>query len=188
MFSVIVFFSFVESVIKSLFKSKRFQIVTYQIIKNKRQFIEATIAFDVNWDTLTNRVKNKRLAVVEYDKRCRLSNEAEKSALLQFIDKYCKLNFSFKYEMIRNKTMKLRVLRIEDFKSIKLHWVSRFLSRHSDYKFRFSRHLNQKRHWNTESKIFENWFKLYKQIIEKFYIVIDDVYNINEKSHLMKMT
>ena len=187
LFSVIVFFFFVKSVIKSLFRSKRLQIATHQIIKNERELIEAAIAFDVNRDTLTNRVKNKRFAVVDYDKKCRLLNKAEKSAFLQFIDKYCKLDFSSKYEMIKDKIMKLRALRVENFKSIEFHWVSRFLNRHSDYKFRFSRYLNQKRHWNTEFNIFENWFKLYKQTIEKFHIVIDDVYNMNEKNYLIKV-
>ena len=65
---------------------------------------------------------------------------------LQFIDKYCKLTFSFKYKIIKNKIIKFRVFRIEDFNLIKFYSVSRFLNRYSDYKFRFSRHLDQKRH------------------------------------------
>ena len=121
LFFVIVFFFFVKLVIKLFFKSKRLQIATYQIIKNEKQLIETAIAFDVNRVTLTNRVKNKKFTVVDYDKKCRLLNKAEKSALLQFIKKYCKLNFSSKCKMIKNKIMKLRVFRIKNFKSIEFH-------------------------------------------------------------------
>ena len=114
------FFS-VKLVIKSLFKSKRFQIVIRQIIKNKISFIQTTIAFDVNRDTLLNRVKNKKFVVVDYDKKCRLLNETEKSVFFPLINKYCKFNFSFKYKMIKNKIMKFRVFRIENLNSIKFH-------------------------------------------------------------------
>ena len=75
--------------------------------------IEKTIAFDVNRDTLKNRVKNKRLAVVNYDKKGLLLNKAEKPALSQFNDKYCKLNFSFKYKMIKDIIMKFLAFRIK---------------------------------------------------------------------------
>ena len=60
--------------------------------------------------------------------------------------------------------------------------MSRFLSRHSDYKFRFPRH------WNTEPKVFEDWFNLYQKIMEEYEIVIGDVYNMDEKGYLMGMT
>ena len=186
--SVVVSFSSAKSVLKSIPKFERFQIAVDRILMNKMSITQTARTFDVNRGTLLNRVKSKRLAVIEYDKKCRLLNEAEESALLHFIDRYCKLGFPPKYEMIRDKVMKLRALRIEDPEPIELHWVSRFLNRHSDYKSKFPRHLDQKRHWNTEPKIFENWFNLYQKIMKKFEIVIDDVYNMNEKGHLMRMT
>ena len=155
------FFSSFFKIIKLFFKFERIQRVVEQITKNEMLIIKTAITFDVNRNTLLNRVNKKRLSIIDYDKKCRLLNEAEKSALLLFIDKYCKLDFSSKYKMIKDKIMKLRAFRVKNFESIKFHWVSRFLNRHFYYKFRFFRHLKQKRHWNTEFKIFENWFNLY---------------------------
>ena len=176
-----------KSVIKPLPKSERLQIATRQVIKDGRPLTQAATAFGVNRGTLLDRVKNKRLAAVDYGKKCRLLDEAEESALLQFIDRYCKLGFPPRYEMVRDKAMKLRALRVEDPNPIGLHWVSRFLNRYPDYKSRFPRHLDQERHWNTEPKVFEDWFKLYQQTMEEFHIATGDVYNMDEKGHLMGM-
>lgn len=107
--------------IKPLTKSERLEIATRQVIQDGRPFNEAAIAFDVNRGTLSDRVTKKRLAALDYDKKCRLLDEAEESALLQFIDRYCQLGFPPRYEMIREKTMKLRALRVEDPKPIEHH-------------------------------------------------------------------
>ena len=102
-------FFFVKSVFKSLFKSKRLQIIVDRILINKMSIIQIAKTFDVNRNMLLNRMKSKKFAVTKYDKKCRLLNETEKSTFLHFVDKYCKLNFSSKYEMIKDKIMKFRV-------------------------------------------------------------------------------
>ena len=175
-----------KSVLKPLPKSERLEIATRQVIDG-RPITETAITFNVNRGTLSNRIKNKRLSANDFGKKCRLLDEAEESALLQFIDRYCKLGFPPRYEMIREKAIKLRALRVKESKPIGLHWVNRFLTRYPEYKSRFPRHLEQERHWNTEAKVFEDWFKLYQKTMEEFGIATGDVYNMDEKGHLMGM-
>lgn len=115
------FFFPVKSVIKLLFKSKRLRIVTFPIVQNEKSINEAANAFDINRYTLSNRVKNKKFAAFDHDKNCRFLKEIKKLTFLQFINKYCKLNFLFKYKIIKEIIMQLRVFRIETFKSIKSH-------------------------------------------------------------------
>ena len=119
--SVVVSSPFVKSVIKPLPKSECFQLAVNQIIRDEMPIIRTAITFDINRGTLRDRVKNQRLAVIDYDKQCRLLDEAEESALLQFIDRYCKLGFPPRYGMVRDNIMMLRALRVEDLEPIGLH-------------------------------------------------------------------
>ena len=68
--------------------------------------IRMIITFNVNLNIFLNRVNNKRLFVIDYDKKCQLLNKTKKSTLLLFINKYYKLDFSSKYKMIKEKGMK----------------------------------------------------------------------------------
>ena len=64
-----------------MFKSKRLENIIRQII-DERLIIETIITFNVNRNILFNRIKNKKLSVNEFDKKCRLLNKAEKSIFL----------------------------------------------------------------------------------------------------------
>ena len=86
--------------------------------------------------------------------------------------------------MIKKKILKLLSLRVSN-PNLEINWVHRFLQRHSEYKIKFFRHLDQDRFMNIDPKVFADWFALYKKTITKYNIAKHNVYNMNEKSFLM---
>ena len=59
------------------------------------------------------------------------------------------------------------------------------LQRHPTYKARFPWHLDQERHMNSDPEVFQDWFDLYKEVLQQYGIVNGDQYNMDEKGHLM---
>lgn len=183
--SSIIMSSPLKKVIRPLPKKDRFQLALDKMTRENSQLKSTADVFGVSRRTLHNRIHNKTGSAMEHGKKCRLLDESDELALLQFIDRYCQLGFPPRFEMIKDKAMKLLKLRNPSVPPIGIHWVTRFLNRHPDYKCKFPRHLDQERHWNTDPKVFEDWFNLYKKTMEKYGIAGGDVYNMDEKGHLM---
>jgi hypothetical protein len=101
----------------------------------------------------------------------------------QFID----LRFSFRKYMIEEKVLLLLQKRRVSIFKLRTHWIDRFLIRHSEYRTKFSRHLDQERHWSSDSTIFVQWFDLVRKTMIKYNIASEDVYNINEKKYMMNV-
>ena len=112
-------------------------------------------------------------------------DDSEEQSILNYIDSSTALGFPARFDMIREKVMRLLRLRVESSASLGINWTKRFLDRYSDYRSRFPRHLDQERHWNTDRKVFEDWFSLVRRTMDKYGIATGDVYNMDEKGHLM---
>jgi hypothetical protein len=112
----------------------------------------------------------------------------EEQFLLNFIDDYFKLEFSARLWMLREKISNLIRLRSDEKNPhVDEHWARRFLKRHSQYKSRFSRHLDQDRYFNSNIEIFEKWFELFEKTMTKNEIIKERMFNMNEKNYLTEI-
>ena len=112
----------------------------------------------------------------------------EEFVIFRFINDFIVLGFSFRLKMIKEKTLfffKARCQNPSIF--LRQYWIVKFLNRHLNYWIKFPRHLNQKRHWNSNFAIFVKWFELYKKTYDRYDIAIKNQYNMNEKNFMMKM-
>ena len=68
-----------------------------------------------------------------------------------------------------------------DYRELGPNWVSRFLSRHSKLRSRFSQPLDRDRAETHDPKKLMRWFQLVESTIQKYSIQQKDVYNMDEK-------
>jgi hypothetical protein len=90
--------------------------------------------------------------------------------------------------MIEEKALLLLQKRKVSNLKLRTHWIDRFLICHSEYRTKFSRHLDQERHWSSDSTIFVQWFDLMRKTMIKYNIASEDVYNMNEKRYMMNVS
>jgi hypothetical protein len=90
--------------------------------------------------------------------------------------------------MIEEKVILLLQKREISNSQLKRQWRLRFLKRHSEYRTKFSRHLDQERHWSSDSAIFVQWFDLVRKTMIKYNIAFEDVYNMKEKKYIMSVS
>ena len=172
-------------IIRPLDRQKRLQLAIKKILEEEKSMVETANVFGVHRGSLHARVHQKRQSAADFGKSCRKLNETEELAILHFIDRWCQLGFPPRYDMIKNKVDKLLALRVPNPEPFGVNWVNRFLNRHSEYRSKFPRHLDQERYMNTSPKIFEQWFDLYQETVVSYGIANGDVYNMDEKGILM---
>ena len=59
------------------------------------------------------------------------------------------------------------------------------MTHHLELASRFSRHLDQERHWNRDPEVVNNCFIFVKKTIVKYYIPTENIFNIDKKKFLM---
>ena len=147
---------------------------------------ETIALYEINRQTIANQIFEKHVEIAQRENKLFLTIN-EKTTFFRFVNYWVVMNFSFKLNMLIEKIVLL--FRERNIKEISdINWSKKFLRRHSEYDFKFSRNLNQKKHWNSKSIVMINWFDLYDRICLKYDIAIDDQYNMNEKNYMMKMT
>ncbi|KAL1957219.1 hypothetical protein VTO42DRAFT_6253 [Malbranchea cinnamomea] len=67
------------------------------------------------------------------------------------------------------------------------NWVTRFIKRHPEIKSKFARKFNYKRTLCENPKIIEGWFNLVRDVTDKYRILPEDVYNMDEVGFAMGM-
>ena len=157
-------------------------VIAIAIVRMKLSIREVAFKHEVNRQTIVNHMNDSNF---RSDVR-KLFENWKKQTILIFVDRTSELEFSSIMNMMKEKTILLLRARDVDKKS-RVCWTSRFLNRHSKYKIKFSRHLNQARHWNLNSQIFSDWFDLFNRTCRKYDIVNEDMYNMNEKKFMMRM-
>ena len=82
-----------------------------------------------------------------------------------------------------------RILRKrEDLEPLEMHWPTKFLARHKKIASQWSQPLERDRANNATHEIISHWFKLIKDIIQKYAIQQEDTYNMDEKGFGMGLT
>lgn len=127
--------------------------------------------------------------MIEYSEDRQLLTVDEETAILRFIDNFAALGFPLRLHMLEEKAL-LLLLRMRcknPPKSLGHNWTTRFLHRHSEYRTKFPRHLNQSRHWNSAPEVFSNWLQLYRRTCDRYGIANGDQYNMDEKGYMMRI-
>jgi transposase len=173
--------------IKSIFKSKRESLIMTTVLNEELSCRAIALRHEVSRMTLLKWLKEER-TMNDFSKNRQLLSKQEETIILRFVDEFIALRFFLRIYMIEEKVIFL--LRKREVSNLKLkrHWIRRFLKRHSEYRTKFSRHLDQERHWSSDSTVFVQWFDLMRKTMIKYNIAIEDVYNMNEKKYMMKMS
>jgi hypothetical protein len=170
-----------------MFKSKRESLIVTTVQNEKLSCRAIVLRHEVSKMIILKRLKEKRI-MNDFSKNRQLLFEQEETIILKFVNQFIALRFFFRIYMIEKKVILLLQKRQISKSKLKRHWVYRFLKRHSEYWTKFSRHFDQERHWSFDSTIFVQLFDLMKKTMIKYNIAIEDVYNMNEKKYMMKMS
>lgn len=64
-------------------------------------------------------------------------------------------------------------------------WVRNFVKRHKELKSKFSHKYDHQRALYEDPEIIHEWFKLVQNTVEKYGILLDDIYNFDETGFQM---
>jgi hypothetical protein len=96
------------------------------------------------------------------------------------VNKFIALSFFSRLSMMKEK-VKLILRKRRHNVNLRMHWIDRFLIKHSEYRAKFSRHFYQERHFNFNRDVFQKWFELFQKTCQKYDIVCENIYNMNKE-------
>ncbi len=169
--------------IKIMLKSKRISLTVTTVQNDELSCHAIALRHEVCRRIIDNRLKEKR-TMKDFSKNRQLFIDQKKAIILEFVNDFIDLKFSFRLYMIEEKVILLFQKRKISNLQLKRQWRLRFLKRHSEYRTKFSKHLDQERHWSFDSAIFVQWFDLVRKTKIKYNIAFEDVYNMNEKRYM----
>jgi len=106
---------------------------------------------------------------------------AEESALISFIKRATALGHPIRHAYLRELAEVLRKERVgkEGLTPLGQEWVTRFLQRNPDVKSQVAKSIEKAHVEVTKEQVLE-WFKQYREEIEKYGIEEENIYNIDE--------
>lgn len=167
-------------IIKPLSIDDRMKLAVQDVRDGIKTCRHAAKIYGLNHKTVKSRLNGKPSRA---DKSAseQLLTPNEEQSILNFIDTCTELGFPARLYMLEEKAILLLRLRVVDPPPIGKTWAHRFIKRHSEYKCRFLRHLDQDRYWNTDPVVFKKWFDLVEKIMKKNDITKDRLFNMDEK-------
>lgn len=111
----------------------------------------------------------------------KLSN-TEESILLNWILSADERGLPPRFDIVRNMAS------IISQKPIGINWVNRFINRHHEIKTRYGRRYDYQRALCEDSEAIQRWFSLVHNMIAKYGILEQDIYNFDETGFSMGMT
>ncbi|RKK06651.1 hypothetical protein BFJ68_g16465 [Fusarium oxysporum] len=119
-----------------------------------------------------------------YTKSRKLS-DLEEQAIIRFILDLDSRGFPPRLRGIEE--MANRLLADRDAPSVGKRWASNFVKRHKELKTRYFRKYDYQRAKCEDPTVIRNWFRLVENIIAKYGIRLDDIYNFNETGFMIGM-
>ena len=105
---------------------------------------------------------------------------AKESALISFIKRATALGHPIRQEYLRELAEVLRKEHVgKGLSPLGDKWVTRFLQRHPDVKSQVAKSIEKAHVEVTKEQVLE-WFKQYREEIEKYGIEEENIYNIDE--------
>jgi hypothetical protein len=150
---------------------------------------EAASLFDVNACTIKSRLL-KKPTQKDHGARCRLFSKPEETVLLEWIHEAIDRGFPARIDMLRNMALEIIQQRAAPGSlplgpALGKNWHTRFLARYPDLSLKFSRNLDEERARCNNHETLSNWFKLVQETCEKYGIVPEDIYNMDETGFMM---
>jgi hypothetical protein len=144
-------FSFKKMKIRSKFERL---ILIVKKFQNEVSIVKAVARkYNVCRNTIINKSRFKRI-MSEFCMNCQLLVSHEEKVILKFVNHFIELKFLLRLFMLKEKVeLILRERKINT--DLSKHWDSRFLIKHLEYQSKFLRHLDQVRHFNFDSVVFE---------------------------------
>ena len=65
------------------------------------------------------------------------------------------------------------------------HWIERFMKRHKELQMKFTQRLDRQRAAAGNPKIMEKHFSIFKKAVGDYKVIIDNIWNMDEKGFLM---
>ncbi|KAM6513396.1 hypothetical protein FALCPG4_18944 [Fusarium falciforme] len=117
--------------------------------------------------------------------KSRKLSDLEEQAIIRFILDLDSRGFPPRLRGIEE--MANRLLADRDASPVGKRWASNFVKRHKELKTRFFRKYDYQRAKCEDPTIIRNWFRLVENIIAKYGIRLDDIYNFDETGFMMGM-
>lgn len=135
-------------------------------------------AFDVSHATLGKRLKG-RTARADTPANGRKLGLLDENILKEWIISADERGMAPQFKIVR------RMAAILAQKDIGVNWVTRFINRHEDIRSRFTKRYDYQRALCEDPKKIGEWFQLVENMVAKYGIQPEDVYNFDETGFAM---
>jgi hypothetical protein len=147
---------------------------------------ELCYRFNVPESTVYHRLAGRRSKDNYSESQQRLTR-IEEECLVAWLDKL--LDWGWPAEISQLQAMANHLLHCKnDQRPLHEQWYIDFLERHPQFQTKWSRAYDQRRHDAKNPDIWQHWFRLYQDTIQKYSIFIDSRYNMDEKGFAMGIT
>jgi len=158
------------------------QAVKLQQFKSVRA---AAVAYDIPQRTLSNRIHGMTSRRDSTPNSRKLTLE-EESAIVRYILDLDSRGFPPRPQDVQEMADLLLAERDASL-VVGKNWTSNFIKRRTELKTKFSRKYDYKRAQCEDPVIIGDWFKLVRNVVAKYGIVEEDIYNFDEAGFLIGM-
>jgi hypothetical protein len=179
-----------KAIRNSVEKAKNIQLAV-QAYKNPSSGLSlraAALLYGCNKDSITNHLNNTpetsqiRYAPDVYVER-QLLNTAKETALCNHILECYQSHLSLNVELFHhyaNELLQARLGPLREEDKVKTNWHIRFYQRHPSIKGLRARPFEKERLVNEDPDDYIKWFQKFKKTVDKWNILLEDTYNMDE--------
>ena len=148
----------------------------------------AALAFDIPKSTLGRQMQGT-LPRSEKTANCQKLSATEESTLSAWILDMDRCGLPLQLSTVRHLAQLLLSARLPSQPVIiGEHWVNRYIQRHPELKSRYTRKYDYQRAKCEDPKLIQGWFTRVKETIQKYGILTEDIYNMDETGFQMGVT
>ena len=171
-------------------KESRIQLALNAYKKGQFKTLKSVcLAFDVPRTTLRRRIGGIT-SRAEKTANCQKLSETEESTLSAWILDMDSRGLPLQLSTVHHLAQLLLTARLSSSQPVILgeHWVNRFIQHHPELKSKYTRKYDYQRAKCEDPQLIKDWFKRVKETIEKYGIVPEDIYNMDETGFQMGIT
>ena len=169
-------------------KERRIQLALDAYKKGQFKSLQSvSLAFDVPRTTLRRRIGGIA-SQAEKNANCQKLSNTEESTLSAWILDMAGRGLPLQLSTVRHLAQLLLSARLSSFQPVGECWVKRFIQRHPELKSKYTRKYDYQRAKCEDSQLIKDWFKRVEETIEKYGIVQEDIYNMDETGFQMGVT
>ena len=143
----------------------------------------AALAFDIPETTLCRRIRGV-VSRPQKTANCQKLSDTEESTLLAWILDMDKRGLPLHLPIVRHLAQLLVSARLPST-TIGENWVNRYVKRHPELKSKYTRKYDYHRAKCEDSGLIQSWFMRVQETIQKYGILTEDIYNMDETGFQM---